>query len=74
VLLRIASSKPPDKKGSQTVAMAWLEGLGASPTGLVYVFGPVLAVTYLLALATWRLYLCPQAEIPGPTLAKLTYW
>ncbi|KIX09021.1 uncharacterized protein Z518_00099 [Rhinocladiella mackenziei CBS 650.93] len=51
-----------------------MASLGASPTGLVYVFGPVLAVTYRLGLAIWRLYLCPQAEIPGPMLAKLTYW
>ncbi|EXJ64290.1 hypothetical protein A1O7_00626 [Cladophialophora yegresii CBS 114405] len=47
---------------------------GASPLGLICVLGALLAVTYLLALATWRLYLCPQAHIPGPTLAKLTYW
>jgi hypothetical protein len=54
--------------------MIHLESLDASPLSLVCVFGPVLAVTYLLALATWRLYLCPQADIPGPALAKLTYW
>ncbi|KIW87158.1 uncharacterized protein Z519_12269 [Cladophialophora bantiana CBS 173.52] len=54
--------------------MAWLESPGAFPTELLYVFGPVLAATYLLALASWRLYLCPAAEIPGPALAKLTYW
>ncbi|KIW31219.1 uncharacterized protein PV07_02885 [Cladophialophora immunda] len=54
--------------------MAWLQGPSASPAELVYVFGPVLAATYLFALATWRLYLCPAADIPGPTLAKLTYW
>ena len=54
--------------------MSWLEGLAISPTGLVCALGPLLAVTYFLALSTWRLYLCRQAEIPGPTLAKLTYW
>ncbi|KEF50944.1 uncharacterized protein A1O9_13006 [Exophiala aquamarina CBS 119918] len=51
-----------------------LEGLVASPAGLVCALGSSLAVTYFLVLSTWRLYLCPQAEIPGPTLAKLTYW
>ncbi|KAJ9607386.1 hypothetical protein H2200_008459 [Cladophialophora chaetospira] len=54
--------------------MAFLDSLSASPIGLMFVFGPVLVVTYLLALITYRLYLCPQAEIPGPMLAKLTYW
>ncbi|OCT53733.1 Trichodiene oxygenase [Cladophialophora carrionii] len=56
------------------MAMTYPDILGAAPLGLVCVLGAVLAVTYLCALVVWRLYLCPQAHIPGPTLAKLTYW
>ena len=54
--------------------MVYLEFLHASLARSIFVLGPVVVVTYLLALATWRLYLCPQADVPGPTLAKLTYW
>ncbi|KIW16416.1 hypothetical protein PV08_06468 [Exophiala spinifera] len=54
--------------------MAFLDGLSGFAGEPLLICGPVLLITYLLGLATWRLYLCPQAEIPGPTLAKLTYW
>ncbi|OCL12778.1 cytochrome P450 [Glonium stellatum] len=30
--------------------------------------------TYLFGLIVYRLYLCPVAHIPGPFLAKVTYW
>lgn len=29
---------------------------------------------YLLCLAIYRLYLCPIANFPGPTLAALSFW
>ncbi|KAL6245379.1 hypothetical protein RBB50_007378 [Rhinocladiella similis] len=54
--------------------MASLDSLSSSPRELLLACGPVLLITYLLGLATWRLYYCPQAQIPGPALAKLTYW
>ncbi|OCT47606.1 Trichodiene oxygenase [Cladophialophora carrionii] len=34
----------------------------------------VLLATYLLSLCTYRLYFSPVSHIPGPSLAKITYW
>jgi hypothetical protein len=31
-------------------------------------------VAYLIALATYRLFLSPIAQFPGPTLAALSRW
>ena len=54
--------------------MDWVTDQITSPKGLVLVIIPLLSIAYVLSLSIWRLYLCRQAEIPGPTLAKLTYW
>jgi hypothetical protein len=40
---------------------------------LVYVF-IILIVGNTIKVAISRLYLSPAKEIPGPFLAKLTYW
>jgi hypothetical protein len=34
----------------------------------------LLSIVYVTALCIQRLYLSPAKEIPGPFLAKLTYW
>ncbi|KAF2494452.1 oxoglutarate/iron-dependent oxygenase [Lophium mytilinum] len=34
----------------------------------------VLSIVYVLLLCFYRLYLSPASEVPGPILAKLTYW
>lgn len=31
-------------------------------------------LTYLLSLFVYRLWLSPVAHVPGPVLAKTTYW
>jgi hypothetical protein len=52
----------------------WVEALATSPATLLCIGGLTLALIYLVGLSVWRLYLCPQAAIPGPTFAKLTFW
>lgn len=34
----------------------------------------VLGLAYLAYLAVYRIYLSPVSHIPGPILAKLTFW
>lgn len=34
----------------------------------------ILGLAYLAYLALYRLYFSPVSHIPGPTLAKLTFW
>ena len=34
----------------------------------------LLLVTYLVSLCIHRIYLSPVAHVPGPWLAKVTYW
>jgi hypothetical protein len=41
--------------------------------GVVLIAG-ALFFGYLTALSAWRLFFCPQKDVPGPLLAKLTFW
>ncbi|ETN45628.1 uncharacterized protein HMPREF1541_09460 [Cyphellophora europaea CBS 101466] len=54
--------------------MSWVENVTTLSVGSLWTAGASLLLAYLLALSSWRLYFCPQREIPGPTFAKLTYW
>ncbi|KAK5996854.1 N-acetyltryptophan 6-hydroxylase ivoC [Cladobotryum mycophilum] len=43
-------------------------------TGDALIGGVLLSTAYVLCLCIYRLFLSPIAHIPGPTLAKLTFW
>jgi hypothetical protein len=50
---------------------SYITGFGLFDVSLIVSALVVLSVT---GLCIQRLYLSPAAEIPGPLLAKLTYW
>lgn len=53
--------------------MAHIAELIPGPQGLLTLL-TIIVFLYCISLVIYRLFLCPVAHIPGPPLAKATYW
>jgi len=46
---------------------------GTREISVIYTLA-LLSIVYIFSLCFYRIYLTPAAQVPGPLLAKLTYW